>query len=188
MDTENEVKNEGAVEVENWGDQSTGFTESVQLAVGDVIQFQDSMKVFKVAVNGNNAYFTLVEIIDGPNKGQIIRWYSRMLNKSARVYDEPENANKAPLPVVPYVWVKTGGQPAEDFRKFKKVSEAMPQLAGKKLKVTKITPVRTVRYGQNAISTVLIYDYEYADQPSSCPYNSEPLACPYLSLNRWHCI
>lgn len=151
-----------AVEVkraESRGDKkANGFIGAVRslentgLEEGDVLVIPTDFSdvTYDQMLNGNKVQYVLCQI-DGTEN--VKAFYPSTFTKVRTVYNENgSRVEQGGRPVRKY----TMGTAAELFRTFGSVEEGMNALRGKKIKVTKITPVRTLRYGTTELMTAQI--------------------------------
>lgn len=115
---------------------------------GDVFGIPEKFQVIRDNYS-ERAEFIIVDV-----NGKEKRFYPSIMWKRRRVVNEDGTLTDN--------YIHTTGKAAEDFRKHATVQEAMEALAGKKLKITKMDPVRCLRYGTTEITTSNIPVIEYA--------------------------
>lgn len=152
-------------QVNSWGDMKQRRNEVFNYEVGDVLKFPDTPTILKTVFDsGTEARYTPLECIDGPHKGMILPFYGGTFEKGATVYNEPSTAKAAPLPVIPFKRVSTGGTAVALYRTVDSRDAGLKLFNGKTIKVVAQHPVRTVRYGETNISTVVIYDFDLVEE------------------------
>lgn len=117
--------------------------ENLNLEVGDAWTFPTSFDVYEQKIGDNSVQYIFIEI-DGNAK----KFYPSTFTKSRTVYNEDGTPTDQR--------VHTGGTAAELFRTAGSVKEAMNLLAGKKVKVTDMLTVRTLRYGTTSLMNATI--------------------------------
>ena len=128
----------------------TGFTggirslENVALELNDTFTFPDTFEVYEQKIGDNKVQYTWVVLEDGNAK----RFYPSTFTKSRTIYNEDGTSTGERK--------FTLGTAAEEFRKHGTVEEGMQALAGKKVKVTKLDTVRTLRFGTTTLMNTQI--------------------------------
>lgn len=126
-----------------------GFTgavrslENLNLEVGDEWTFPTSYDVYDQKIGENHAQYIFIDV-----KGNAKKFYPSTFTKSRTVYNEDGSSTEQR--------VHTEGTAAELFRSAGSVDEAMKLLAGKKVKVTDVKTVRTLRYGTTSLMNATI--------------------------------
>lgn len=114
--------------------------EVLNLEEGDVLTFPLEYEVYEQKFGDNVAQYIFCQIGDTDN---VKPFYPSTFTKSRQIYDEDlEPTGKR---------VHTKGTAAELFRQFGSVQEGMDALKGKKVKVTKIEKVRTLRFNTDSL-------------------------------------
>lgn len=126
-----------------------GFTgavrslENLNLEVGDEWTFPTSYDVYDQKIGDNHAQYIFIEV-----NGNAKKFYPSTFTKSRTIYNEDGSSTNQR--------VHTEGTAAELFRSAGSVNEAMALLAGKKVKVTDVKTVRTLRYGTTSLMNATI--------------------------------
>lgn len=126
-----------------------GFTgavrslENLNLEVGDEWTFPTSYDVYDQKIGENHAQYIFIDV-----KGNAKKFYPSTFTKSRTIYNEDGSSTEQR--------VHTEGTAAELFRSAGSVDEAMKLLAGKKVKVTDVKTVRTLRYGTTSLMNASI--------------------------------
>lgn len=139
------------------GDQKiAGFTgavrslENLNLEVGDEWTFPTSYDVYDQKIGDNHAQYIFIEV-----NGNAKKFYPSTFTKSRTIYNEDGSSTNQR--------VHTEGTAAELFRSTGSVNDAMKLLAGKKVKVTNIRTVRTLRYGTTSLMNATIPTIDLAE-------------------------
>lgn len=133
-----------------------GFTgavrslENLNLEVGDEWTFPTSYDVYEQKIGDNRAQYIFIEV-----KGNAKKFYPSTFTKSRTVYNEDGSSTEQR--------VYTEGTAAELYRSAGSVNEAMELLAGKKVKVTDVKTVRTLRYGTTNLTNATIPTIDLAE-------------------------
>ena len=133
----------------------TGFNggvrslENVALELNDTFTFPTTFDVYEQKIGDNTAQYIWVTLEDGNAK----RFYPSTFTKSRTIYNEDgtSTGNRK----------FTLGTAAEEFRKHGTVEEGMNALAGKRVKVTNIETIRTIRYGTNQVVNTQIPQIDF---------------------------
>lgn len=126
-----------------------GFTgavrslENLNLEVNDEWTFSTSYDVYDQKIGDNHAQYIFIEV-----NGNAKKFYPSTFTKSRTIYNEDGTSTEQR--------VHTEGTAAELFRSAGSVNEAMKLLAGKKVKVTDVKTVRTLRYGTTSLMNATI--------------------------------
>lgn len=126
-----------------------GFTgavrslENLNLEVNDEWTFPISYDVYDQKIGDNHAQYIFIEV-----NGNAKKFYPSTFTKSRTIYNEDGTSTEQR--------VHTEGTAAELFRSAGSVNEAMKLLAGKKVKVTDMKIVRTLRYGTTSLMNATI--------------------------------
>ena len=126
-----------------------GFTgavrslENLNLEVNDEWTFPTSYDVYDQKIGDNHAQYIFIEV-----KGNAKKFYPSTFTKSRTIYNEDGTSTEQR--------VHTEGTAAELFRSAGSVNEAMKLLAGKKVKVTYLKIIRTLRYGTTSLMNATI--------------------------------
>ena len=134
-----------------------GFTgavrslENLNLEVGDEWTFPTSYDVYDQKIGDNHAQYIFIEV-----NGNAKKFYPSTFTKSRTIYNEDGTSTEQR--------VHTEGTAAELFRSAGSVNEAMKLLAGKKVKVTNVRNVRTLRYGTTSLMNATIPTIDLAEQ------------------------
>ena len=134
-----------------------GFTgavrslENLNLEVNDEWTFPTSYDVYDQKIGDNHAQYIFIEV-----KGNAKKFYPSTFTKSRTIYNEDGTSTEQR--------VHTEGTAAELFRSAGSVNEAMKLLAGKKVKVTDVKIVRTLRYGTTSLMNATIPTIDLVEQ------------------------
>ena len=148
---------EKARELANGDKPVTGFSggvrslENVALEVGDEFTFPDKYEVFEQKFGEYSAQYIWVILANGNAK----KFYPSTFTKSRAVYNE----DGTPTAVRKH----TLGTAAEEFRNYRTIDDAMNALAGKRVKVTHIEIIRTIRYGTNQVVNTQIPTIDFVE-------------------------
>lgn len=134
----------------NGDKQVAGFSggirslENVALELNDTFTFPTSYEVFEQKIGDNKVQYIWVTLENGNAK----RFYPSTFTKTRTVFNEDGTSTG--------VRKYTLGTAAEEFRKHGTVEEGMRALAGKKVKVTNIEVVSTLRYNSDKLQNTQI--------------------------------
>lgn len=135
----------------------TGFSgavrslENLGLEVGDEWTFPTKYKVYKQKIGEkNSAEYIFIDI-----NGNAKKFYPSTFTKSRTVYNEDKTTTGNR--------VHTLGTAADLFRSAGSVDEAMKLLAGKKVKVTDVVTVRTLRFDRTDLMNTTIPTIDLVD-------------------------
>lgn len=134
----------------NGDKQVAGFSggirslENVALELNDTFTFPTSYEVFEQKIGDNKVQYIWVTLENGNAK----RFYPSTFTKARTVFNEDGTSTG--------VRKFTLGTAAEEFRKHGTVEEGMRALAGKKVKVTNIEVVSTLRYNSDKLQNTQI--------------------------------
>lgn len=134
----------------NGDKQVAGFSggirslENVALELNDTFTFPTSYEVFEQKIGDNKVQYIWVTLENGNAK----RFYPSTFTKARTVFNEDGTSTG--------VRKYTLGTAAEEFRKHGTVEEGMKALAGKKVKVTNIEVVSTLRYNSDKLQNTQI--------------------------------
>lgn len=117
--------------------------ENLNLEVGDEWTFPEKYDVFEQKIGDNVVQYIFIEIKDNAKK-----FYPSTFTKSRTIYNEDGTSTGQR--------VHTEGTAAELFRSAGSIDEAMKLLAGKKVKVSDMKNVRTLRYGTTSLMNATI--------------------------------
>ena len=137
-----------------------GFTgavrslENLNLEVNDEWTFPTSYEVYDQKIGDNHAQYIFIEV-----NGNAKKFYPSTFTKSRTIYNEDGSSTNQR--------VHTEGTAAELFRSAGSVDEAMKLLAGKKVKVTDVKTVRTLRYGTTSLMNATIPTIDLVEQSST---------------------
>lgn len=135
--------------------------ENPGLEVGDtfVIPANPDVYVQKIGQGDNaNTVEYIWVTLDGTEN--VKRFYPSTFTKSRSIYEDGVNGG---LPKNTGVRVNTLGTAADEYRKHATVAEGMAALAGKKVRVTKIDTIKTLRYGFNTTQNTQIPTIDFVD-------------------------
>ena len=148
---------------ENGDKKVSGFTggvrslENVAFEVNEEFTFPTTFDVYEQYFGDTGkAQYIWVQIKGTEN---VKRFYPSTFSKIRTVYNEDGTSTGKRK--------YTQGTAAEFYRKFATVEEAMRALAGKTVKITKLDPVRTLRYGSTTVITTQIPTIDFVDTPTS---------------------
>lgn len=117
--------------------------ENLNLEVNDEWTFPEQYDVYEQKLGDNTVQYIFIEI-----NGNAKKFYPSTFTKSRTIYNEDGTSTGER--------VHTEGTAAELFRSAGSVDEAMKLLAGKKVKVTDMKTVRTLRYGTTSLMNATI--------------------------------
>ena len=142
---------EGAINVNNF----SGAVRPVELnnfVEGDVFTFPGEYEIYQMKFGDNPVDFILVEVTNELTEGESVkRFFPSTMWKNRIVVDEKgKMVGRA----------HTEGTLAQHFQNFGSVQDAMEDVAGKKVKITKVNTIKTLRYGTDEIvyATMLTID------------------------------
>ena len=125
--------------------------ENVALELNDTFTFPTTFDVYEQKIGDNTAQYIWVILEDGNAK----RFYPSTFTKSRTIYNEDGTSTGERK--------FTLGTAAEECRKHGTVEEGMQALAGKKVKVTKLEIVRTLRFGTTSLMNTQIPTIDFAE-------------------------
>ena len=125
--------------------------ENVALELNDTFTFPTTFDVYEQKIGDNTAQYIWVILEDGNAK----RFYPSTFTKSRTIYTEDGTSTGERK--------FTLGTAAEEFRKHGTVEEGMQALAGKKVKVTKLEIVRTLRFGTTSLMNTQIPTIDFVE-------------------------
>lgn len=125
--------------------------ENVALELNDTFTFPTTFDVYEQKIGDNTAQYIWVILEDGNAK----RFYPSTFTKSRTIYNEDGTSTGERK--------FTLGTAAEEFRKHGTVEEGMQALAGRKVKVTKLEIVRTLRFGTTSLMNTQIPTIDFAE-------------------------
>lgn len=117
--------------------------ENLNLEVGDEWTFPEKYEVYEQKLGDNSVQYIFIQIGDIAKK-----FYPSTFTKSRMIYNEDGTPTGQR--------VHTDGTAAELFRTAGSVNEGMNLLAGKRVKVTDMKIVRTLRYGTTSLMNAMI--------------------------------
>lgn len=126
--------------------------ENTGLEMGDVLTIPETFEVFEQKFGDNKAQYILCKLGDTEN---VKPFYPSTFTKQRTVYNEDGSSTGQR--------VYTKGTAAELFRSFGDVAKGMDALRGKKIKVTDVENVRTLRYGTTSLMIAQIPTIELVD-------------------------
>lgn len=125
--------------------------ENIGLEKGDVLTIPEKFEVFEQKIGDGVTQYIFAQL----ENGNVKPFYPSTFTKQRTIYNEDGTSTGER--------VFTQGSAAELFRGFGSVQEGMDALKGKKIKVTDITPVRTLRYGTTSVMTAQIPTIDLVD-------------------------
>ena len=125
--------------------------ENVALELNDTFTFPTTFDVYEQKIGDNKAQYIWVILEDGNAK----RFYPSTFTKSRTIYNEDGTSTGERK--------FTLGTAAEEFRKHGTIDEGMQALAGKKVKVTKLETVRTLRFGTTSLMNTQIPTIDFVE-------------------------
>lgn len=147
------------------GDQQiNGFSgptrslENPSLKEGDTWTMPTEYEVMETSIGTNKAEYIFIEL---EGSGEAKKFFPSTFTKSREVYNEP--AQPGALPRGTGRRVHTLGTAAEEYRKHATVAKAMDALKGRKMKVTKVESVRSLRYGTTQLQDTQILTIDFVD-------------------------
>lgn len=140
-----------------------GFTgampgDIVSFNEGDVFTIPEKFQVRKTFIKGSTGLNAAEYIFVETESGNAIKLFPGTFTKHAAVYNEPTSVTAMPMGTGEIV--RTSGSAVELYKSKNSVQEGMEALAGKKIKVSKLTPVRTLRYGTTSLKTTMIGTFD----------------------------
>lgn len=145
--------------VEARGDKKVnGFSGAVRslentgLEKGDILTIPDKFDVYEQKIGEGKAQYILCKLGDTEN---VKPFYPSTFTKRRTIYNEDGSTTNQS--------VFTKGTAAELFRSFGKVEDGMNALKGKKIKVTDVENIRTLRYGTTTLMTAQIPTIDLVD-------------------------
>lgn len=124
--------------------------ETTALEVGDEWTFPTQYEVWSQKVGEHTAQYIFIDI-----KGNAKRFYPSTFTKARAIVDEDgTTTGKRAI---------TGGSAAELYRTCGRVEDGMNLLAGKKVRVTNVVTVRTLRYGTTNVVDAQIPTIDLVD-------------------------
>lgn len=141
------------------GNAFTGAVRSLEnpgLELNDTWTFPTQYEVYTTKVGGVDVEYIWIELENGKAK----KFFPSTFTKQREVYNE---AVAGGLPTPTGVRKFTQGTAAEEFRSHGNVAEAMAALAGKKVKVTNMETIRTLRFNTNSLQNTLIPTIEFVN-------------------------
>lgn len=136
------AEKQGDVEVANFSGAVRSI-ENLNIELNDEWTFPDTFKVFRQKIGTNYAEYIFIEV-----NGNVKKFYPSTFTKRRVVYNEDGTSTGTSK--------HTSGTAAEQFRTATDVAEGMAGLAGKKVKVTKMEKIRTLRYGTDQLMDTFI--------------------------------
>lgn len=115
---------------------------------GTVFTIPQNFSVYKQKIGNNIAQYCLVECEDGQAK----RFYPSSMTKSVVVYDEDGTSTGTR--------VEASGTAVDEFRKHIGTQEAVMALVGKKIKVSDVKTVRTLRFGTDQLRNTQVCTFD----------------------------
>lgn len=119
--------------------------ENVGLEKGDVLNIPEKFDVYEQKIGDGTAQYILCKLGDTEN---VKPFYPGTFTKRRAVYNEDGSPTGT--------FVHTTGSAADLFRTYGKVEDGMNALRGKKIMVTDVQSVRTLRYGTTSLMTAQI--------------------------------
>lgn len=124
--------------------------ENLGLEVGDEWTFPTEYKVYEQKIGDSKAQYIFVDI-----NGNAKKFYPSTFTKSRTVYNEDKTSTGNR--------VHTLGTAADLFRSAGSINEAMKLLAGKKVKVTNVATIRTLRFDRPELANATIPTIDLVD-------------------------
>lgn len=118
--------------------------EALNLEKGDTFVIPESFEVFEQKIGEGTAQYIFVELANGNAKP----FYPSTMTKRRTIYNEDGTSTGEA--------VFTTGTAAELFRSFGSVQEGMEALKGKKIVVSDVKTVRTLRFGTASLMNAQI--------------------------------
>ena len=145
------------------GDQKVdGFTGAVRslenpgLEQGDTWIMPSNPDVYMQKLRDNSVKYIWITLENGNAK----KFYPSTFTKSRFIYEDGVNGG---LPKNTGVRVHTKGTAAALFQGCSTIDEGMQKLAGRKMTVSKIDTIKTLRYGTSVTQNTLIPTIDFAD-------------------------
>lgn len=131
--------------------------ENPGLELNDSWTFPTEYDVYTTKVgNSDPIEYIWIELDNGKAK----KFFPSTFTKQREVYNE---AKTGELPTPTGVRKFTLGTAAEEFRSHGDIATAMAALAGKKVKVTNMEVIRTLRFNTNSLQNTLIPTIDFVD-------------------------
>lgn len=125
--------------------------ENVALEEGDEWTFPETFEVYEQKIGTSTAQYIWITLADGNAK----RFYPSTFTKSRTVYDEDGTSTGER--------VHTLGTAADEFRKHGSIKDGMEAMKGKKVKVTALASIRTLRFGTTELMTTQIPTIDFVE-------------------------
>lgn len=136
------AEKQGDVQVANFSGAVRSI-ENLNIELNDEWTFPENFKVYRQKIGTNFAEYIFIEV-----NGNAKKFYPSTFTKRRVVYNEDGTSTGMSK--------HTLGTAAEQFRTATDVAEGMAGLAGKKVKVTKMEKIRTLRYGTDQLMDTFI--------------------------------
>lgn len=153
----NRAKEQGDVKVNGFSGAVRSL-ENPGLEAGDTWVMPTNPDVFKQKIgnDGNTVEYIWITLDNGNAK----KFYPTTFTKSRSIYEDGVNGG---LPKNTGVRVHTKGSAAEVFQNCATIAEGMQKLAGRKIVVSKVDTVKTLRYNTTTTQNTLIPTIDFAD-------------------------
>lgn len=147
---------------ENGDQKVNGFTGAVRslenpgLEQGDTWVMPSNPDVYKQKLGDNSVEYIWIVLENGNAK----KFYPSTFTKSRSIYEDGVNGG---LPKNTGVRVNTKGTAAALFQGCSTIAEGMQKLAGRKMKVSKIDIVKTLRFNTSVTQNTQIPTIDFVD-------------------------
>lgn len=147
---------------ENGDQKVSGFTGAVRslenpgLEEGDTWVMPSDPDVYKQKLGDNSVEYIWITLENGNAK----KFYPSTFTKSRSIYEDGVNGS---LPKNTGVRVHTKGNAAALFQGCSTIAEGMKKLAGRKMKVSKIDIVKTLRFNTSVTQNTQIPTIDFVD-------------------------
>lgn len=118
--------------------------ENLNLEVGDTFTMPETFEVYEQKIGDNKAQYIFVDL----GNDNVKKFYPSTFTKSRTIYQENGESTGERI--------HTTGTAADLFRTAGTIADGMNLLKGKKLKVSDIKIVRTLRYGTTSLMNAQI--------------------------------
>jgi hypothetical protein len=129
---------------------------------GDVFTVPKKLEVRKTHIRGINGWYDAEYIYVETESGKTVKLFPGTFTKHAVVYNEPNSVTSMPIGTGEIV--RASGTAVELYKSKSSVQEGMEALRGKKIKVSKMTPVRTLRYGTYSLRTTMVGTFDLIEK------------------------
>lgn len=145
----------GAQVANSWGSRLTRSGHIDQYQVGDIITFPDDLKILKRTFGTTEVYYCMVNVKRG-NTTLVMPFYPSSFVRSRQKYNDDGTPTNT--------WVEAKGTACDLYQAYSNENDAMPAViaaANKGILVSKDTPVKTLRFGTDSLTTNHIFDFDF---------------------------